>query len=319
MNNHIVMFSGGKGSFYVASFLKEKYPNDNIVLYFTDVLWEDEDLYRFINEVSDKLKLPMLIHSEGINPKQLMILNRFMFNSRVGNCSKILKMRVSSRFLKKGIKPPFEEWRNKNFLKNEDFTTNANLYFGIGYDESHRTKAIVENWKPFDVKFPLIEEYLDENDYFNKYNIKKPRLYGLGFAHNNCGGRCIKAGQGHFRNLIEKLPKRFDELMEFEIILSDYIRYTKQSEYDRNKDYMIGEVLEYATTSHKTYKLKNILEINEHSKNFNFGKDSNGEYIKKPYKFLKSKELLDIKKQPKQCSLLDIGGCGCFVEYEEEE
>ena len=39
--NHIIFFSGGKSSFAVADYVKEKYPNDNILLYFTDTLWED--------------------------------------------------------------------------------------------------------------------------------------------------------------------------------------------------------------------------------------------------------------------------------------
>ena len=37
--------------------------------------------------------------------------------------------------------------------------------------------------------------------------IKPPRLYELGFPHNNCGGGCIKAGQAHFRHLLTVLPE----------------------------------------------------------------------------------------------------------------
>ena len=43
MRNHIIFFSGGKSSFAVADYVKEKYPEDNIVLYFTDTLWPDLD------------------------------------------------------------------------------------------------------------------------------------------------------------------------------------------------------------------------------------------------------------------------------------
>ena len=32
--------------------------------------------------------------------------------------------------------------------------------------------------------------------------IAPPRLYAEGFPHNNCGGFCIKAGQGHFAHLL---------------------------------------------------------------------------------------------------------------------
>lgn len=31
----------------------------------------------------------------------------------------------------------------------------------------------------------------------------------MGFTHNNCGGFCCRAGQGHFARLLEKFPDRF--------------------------------------------------------------------------------------------------------------
>lgn len=40
--------------------------------------------------------------------------------------------------------------------------------------------------------------------------IDIPRLYELGFSHNNCGGFCVKAGLKHFKNLKEKMPLLYD-------------------------------------------------------------------------------------------------------------
>src|SRR5690606_13637332 len=102
MRNHIIFFSGGKSSFAVADWVKKRFPDDNILLYFTDTCWEDEDLYRFINEASDKLQLPLLTHRMGITPMQLMFEKKLVFNSRIGDCSKILKMKVAADFLKRG-------------------------------------------------------------------------------------------------------------------------------------------------------------------------------------------------------------------------
>ena len=39
--------------------------------------------------------------------------------------------------------------------------------------------------------------------------IVPPRLYRMGFDHNNCGGGCVKAGQGHFVRLLDRLPDVF--------------------------------------------------------------------------------------------------------------
>jgi len=83
MKHRIIFFSGGKASFKTAHFVKENYPNDNILLLFTDTNFEDEDLYRFINEASDKLKLPMLTLNIGKNPKELMEEDNFLYNSRI--------------------------------------------------------------------------------------------------------------------------------------------------------------------------------------------------------------------------------------------
>lgn len=322
MQNHIIFFSGGKSSFSVADFVKTNFPNDNIVLYFTDTLWEDEDLYRFIYEASDKLELPMLIHSRGITPAQLMVQQKFMANNRVGTCSKELKMKVSAQFLKKGIVPEIEKWHNKHFLRKDDFISEATLYFGIGFEEMHREGPIRANWKPFRVEMPLIDNIIDNNQILKKYGIKQPRMYDMQFSHNNCKGRCVKAGQGHFKNLLMKDEKTFNELMEQEIIISEYIRYCKQPaiKSGNNKDYLYKDVYEFVSTGFKTDKIKNILENTTFlkSKLRCFGVDNKGEAIKKPYTFMKTKSLEQLEKEPVQCDMWDIGGCGCFVDYEGE-
>lgn len=320
MQNHIINFSGGKSSFAVAAWVKDNYPNDNVILYFTDTLWEDEDLYRFNKEVSDKLELPLLIHSLGLTPPQLMVKQRFMANNRAGICSKELKIKVSMRFLTRGIVPPIEKWRNKHFLKQDDFVKDAILYFGIGFDEMHRAEPIEENWKPFKVRFPLIDYEIDKDAYLKQYGIQQPRLYDLNFTHNNCAGRCVKAGQGHFQNLLARREKTYFELMEQEIIISDYIRYTKQPaiKSGKCKDYMFKDVWEFVTTGKKSEKIQHIIDTNKYTKNWNFGKDKYGNDIKKPFTFMKSQSLDDLEKKALQLDfwdLLDIGGCGCSVDF----
>lgn len=47
------------------------------------------------------------------------------------------------------------------------------------------------------------------NEWCRSEGIRTPRLYEMGFPHNNCGGFCIKTGQSQFRLLLEKLPERY--------------------------------------------------------------------------------------------------------------
>lgn len=311
--NHIIFFSGGLSSFSTAVYVKEHFPNDNILLYFTDTLWEDEDLYRFIYEASDKLELPMLTHSMGFTPIQLFVIQAFMGNSRVGTCSRYLKTKVAADYLFKGKVPKIESWHNREYLKHEDFTTDATLYFGISFEEMHRAGPILENWQPFKVEFPLIEHIIDNDKTIETFNIRKPRMYELGFSHNNCCGRCVKAGQGHHRKLMSRLPKVFQQFKEQEIVTSEYIRYTKQISYHPDRDFLIQQVWAFVSTGKKCDKIQHLIDTHKYTRNWNFGKRNH------PYSFIKNLTLEELEEKPYQLDLWDIGGCGCFTDFDFEE
>lgn len=259
--NHIISFSGGLGSFAVACWVKEHYPSDNIVLVFTDTNFEDEDLYRFNAEVSEKLGLMLITlnNHDKLDPLTLMEKDNYLYNSHVANCSKKLKSKV------------FREWLK--FVPAENNT----LYFGIGFDESHRRIAIQRAYSKYMVEFPLIDNIVDVNFYLKKYGIKRPRLYDMGFSHNNCGGRCIKGGIGHWINLFKKDYERFSQMRDFETKMN--IRL--------NKHHQTEQVYSYLKRYGSSYTLEQ-LETDFKNKGeqlqFDFGDD--------------------------------IGGCGCFVDYD---
>lgn len=209
------------------------YGKDALHLLFTDTLIEDNDLYRFIIETASKLyensservaelikrasELP-LVHTDMLarkaaleklrldTIKELPRLHwlseqrdvwdvfydgRFLGNSRIAPCSAQLKQRMAKRY----VMPNF----------NPDETT---LYLGIDWTEEHRTKAPRKNWAPFPVEYPLVDDLtfnkIDIMRELERQEIEPPRLYAMGFVHNNCGGFCVRAGQGHFANLLEK-------------------------------------------------------------------------------------------------------------------
>lgn len=348
--NHIIFFSGGKASFAAADYVKGKFPGDNIVLYFTDTMWENDDSYRFIKEASDKLELPLLIHSAGLTPTQLMFEKKLVYNSRIGDCSKILKMRVSSDFLKKGIKPKFEEWRNKQYLKQEDFISNATLYLGISFDEMHREESIVKNWRPFQVVMPLIENAINSDEILKKYNIREPILYKHGFSHNNCNGRCVKAGQGHYNLLRKTMPDVFQKHLEEEyhlcmcvsayryiinkdVPLEDQIPPEVQEKMlqeldDAYRDYFYGRAAKPKLYIHPAASATcDYMKIRKYSYMKRKSKvplhrevlDENGKirtevvYPNEPYTLRDF--AIETRKSPEQIDIFDIGGCGCFVQY----
>lgn len=193
---HIVSFSGGIGSWAAAKRVAARYGTKDLILLFADVLMEDADLYRFIDEAAANVGGTFIRLTEGRDPWTVFFDERFLGNSRVDPCSKILK---------RGM---LDKWRNANVNPIEDVN-----YIGIDWSEVHRLERLQKRCAPFRYEAPMCEKpYLDKAqmmDLLKAEGIKPPRLYGMGFPHNNCGGFCVKAGQAQFRLLLEKMPERY--------------------------------------------------------------------------------------------------------------
>lgn len=193
---HVVMFSGGVGSWAAAKRVAEAEGTDDLVLLFTDTKMEDQDLYRFLSEAADDVGGWLEEIAEGRDPWQIFFDERFLGNTRADPCSKILKRQLS------------RSWIENRFEPHE-----VVVYVGIDWTESHRFERARKAWKPFELRAPLCDPPLVEKSELlldlRDAGIEPPRLYDLGFPHNNCGGFCIKAGQAHFANLLRHLPDRY--------------------------------------------------------------------------------------------------------------
>lgn len=192
------MFSGGVGSWAAAKRVVERHGTDGLVLLFTDTLMEDGDLYRFLNEAAANVGVPVTRIAEGRTPWEVFHDERFLGNSRVDPCSKILKRQMADRWLAEHCDQ-----------------SDTVCYVGIDWTESHRfdrlvTRKAEQGWT---YAAPLCEPpYLSRRqvfDWLEREGIRRPRLYDIGFAHNNCGGFCCKAGQGHFAKLLAAMPERY--------------------------------------------------------------------------------------------------------------
>ena len=207
---HIVFYSGGIGSWMTAKRVIEKHGKEDVILLFTDTLIEDEDLYRFIDETVAEMGVEYVYQADGRTPWEVFKDVRWLGNSRLAQCSHLLKQK------------PAEKWIKENFEPDECI-----LYLGIDWSEEHRTKAPVKNWAPYKVEFPMCEKpYLYKQDMLGelkKVGIETPKLYTLNFSHNNCGGRCVRGGQGHWAHLLEKMPERFYEVEAFEKEMQEFL------------------------------------------------------------------------------------------------
>jgi hypothetical protein len=193
-----VLFSGGLASFETARRVLQKYKKENVELWFFDTLIEDEDLYRFLNETEDVLGIKIKKLRDGRNPWQVFFDRRYIGNSRVDLCSRILKRELLEKKLRK--------------INNEFEIT---LYFGLEWHETHRMEVVKPRWEDSGIKveFPLTWKPLISFEDFRQIlvnlGIKIPRLYTLGFNHNNCGGACIKAGFKQWALLYYTFPDRY--------------------------------------------------------------------------------------------------------------
>ena len=184
---HIISFSGGMGSFAEAVSCVEKFGRENVVTLFADTLIEDKDLYRFLSECNEYLGCQNLTIKDGRTPFEVFKDVKFMGNTRIDPCSRILKRDLLNSFIQKNWKP-----------------SEAEVHLGIDYSEFHRLRGVQERMVPYVYRSMLVEEgRIVPKDFSTKYGIKPPRLYSLGLGHNNCGGFCVKAGLGHYKKLLE--------------------------------------------------------------------------------------------------------------------
>ncbi len=259
---YVVMFSGGIGSWASARRIVDQHGPEDVTLLFTDVkgdnsnphIGEDEDTYRFINDAVADLGCEYVRLADGRDIWQVFKDRRFLGNSRQANCSTTLKQIPAKQWIKQNTTPQ-----------------TTSIIIGIDWTETHRRPAIVKAYQPYTVLFPMCDKpYLskqDMMDWARERGLQPPRLYALGFAHNNCGGGCVRSGQGQFRKLLEIMPDRYAVWEQQEQEIRDYL----------GKDVTI---------------LKET---------------RNGERRNLTLRELRERNQADV-------DMLDIGGCGCFVE-----
>lgn len=230
------MYSGGLGSYDAARMAIEAH-GDAVELLFTDTLHEDVDLYRFLIEgAADllggdvthelraalaeiqpieapgevdrrKVTLPRLaelahahwprLHwiSRGETLWEAFYRNRAMGSSRMQFCSRELKVQPSEAFLAAHYTPG-----------------EVTLHFGLDWTETARLNKVKASRAPHLVSTAYHDSQRSHSDVAELLaarGIALPRLYALGFTHNNCSGFCVKGGQSHFAHLLDAKPELY--------------------------------------------------------------------------------------------------------------
>lgn len=196
MTRHVLNFSGGLASAYAAHRLIEREGHDGVVLLFADTKYEDEDLYRFMADIERALDHPVTRIADGRDPWQVFRDERFLGNSRVDPCSKILKRQL------------LNNWMDKK-------APEAVRHLGIWWDEKHRLDNLQKRSPKIKWESPLLWQPWATptmaEAWLLSLGVRRSSSYDLGFTHDNCGGRCIKQGQAGWGLLLATRPARYLE------------------------------------------------------------------------------------------------------------
>jgi hypothetical protein len=192
------MFSGGIASWATARVVVGQHGPDAVTLLFADTRAEDPDLYRFVREAAAQLGAQLVTVADGRTPWEVFRDRRYIGNTRIAPCSVHLKQK------------PCRSW-----LAEHTDPADTTVYVGIDWSESHRLPAIQRHYRPWTALAPLCDPpYRDKADLIREAaeaGLRPPRLYQLGFPHNNCAGACVRAGHATWAHLLRTFPDRFAE------------------------------------------------------------------------------------------------------------
>lgn len=207
----VVNVSGGLTSFEALRRTLDRHGKEKTHAIFADTLIEDEDLYRFLDEQERYFGIKIDRIVEGRTPFQVMRDERCITMQSMAPCSKILKRRSIDKFLAAHYEPG-----------------TYTRVFGMDWTEMHRIDRLTATLAPQPVWFPLLERpYIDKCQIatsLEKIGIAVPRLYEMGFSHNNCGGGCVKAGQAHWAHLLQAMPDRYAIWEAHEQGMQEYLK-----------------------------------------------------------------------------------------------
>lgn len=195
--HHVVMVSSGAGSAMAWKRAVDLHGAENVTGLFADVNGEHQDNYRFLHEVLLWVDAPLtILDNGGRTIWDVFRSERFLGNSRVDLCSRVLKREVMRAWLEANHDP--------------GVTVAA---IGYDVDEGHRIAKAEPNWAPYELASPLVWDPVmfkhEAHATIEAAGIALPWLTRQGFPHANCGGGCVKAGHKQWRKLLALDPAAY--------------------------------------------------------------------------------------------------------------
>lgn len=199
---HIIQFSGGCASAYVAYLVSLEFPLKDIILLRHNTFAECPDTERFINEVSELLHIPITEVNDGRSLWEVIYDNNMLPSDRFRFCTRILKQEPAEKFL-------------------SSITDDYILYNGFGVKEWRRVQRSLARAEALGrvVKSPLYD--LKISDEFirdtikNHWRICLPDSYRY-LSHNNCIPCFVSHSKSHFKSVAKYYPEEYEKAIKAE-------------------------------------------------------------------------------------------------------
>lgn len=203
---HVVLFSGGAASSYVAYLLKqdEEIDNNDIVLLHTPTLSECEDSKKFRLKVARYLRLPITVWGRGEDIWDCIERNGAIPGQFLPFCTEQLKQQMKEQYYKY-LKRCGEDWIE---------------YVGYGPDEWKRVQKSISRNAAMGrkVRFPLFERRISSEEckriIRDEWKIELPSSYKF-LKHNNCIP-CFKGGKDYWYAVWKNYPDQYHKAAEKE-------------------------------------------------------------------------------------------------------
>jgi hypothetical protein len=208
---HIVSFSAGLSSALTVERVLNRYGADAVEVVFMDTQIEDDDNYRFLDDCRRRWGVPITVLADGHTPYQVFEHQHIIPNQKIAPCTFRLKIDVFVKYLES--------------KSDEEIT----VHIGYDFSEMHRCDATRLNYEArgWHVDFPLLWKPIEFRRYSdvvrNDWGIEPPRMYAMGYTHANCGGMCVKQGQGDWIRTLINFPERFAKVEQWETSMREQL------------------------------------------------------------------------------------------------
>ena len=196
MKRSIVWFSCGASSAVAAKYAVKKYDNCEVV--YCDTGGEHSSNKQFLKDCEDWIgkDITILKNEKYEDHFDVFEKEKYLYGHLGSRCTLELKKKLRIKY-----------------QRPDDIHI-----FGYTLEEKNRAEKF-ETFNPeLFVDWILIDKQLNKNDCLGiiwQSGIKLPKMYDLGYDHNNCIG-CIKGGMGYWNKIRKDFPEHFNKMAKIE-------------------------------------------------------------------------------------------------------